>query len=185
MYGRRQYQSACIAENWRSGASADDGYNSRGEHMRQRRVLTLNQAGDTIVEVLLAIAVVSVVLGGAFVSASHSLRGSQLTQERTEALKWVEGQVESLKFVLEDDPVKAAQIFSLPVGGGTAFCLDDALNVVTDTTDPRCLKNGRYYTFITPMLAFGTGRQFLIAAGWEKLGGGAPENLSLTYRAYP
>ena len=57
----------------------------------------LSNGGDTIVEVLIAIAVVSAVLGGAFVSANRSLNMSRQSQERGEALKLAEGQVERVK----------------------------------------------------------------------------------------
>ena len=57
----------------------------------------LKQSGDTIVEVLIAILVVSVVLSGAFVSARKSQSGIRQSEERVEALKVAEGQIEQIK----------------------------------------------------------------------------------------
>jgi prepilin-type N-terminal cleavage/methylation domain-containing protein len=57
----------------------------------------LNQKGDTIVEVLIAIAVVSTVLVAAYQTTGQNIRSAQATQERTEALKLAEGQLERLR----------------------------------------------------------------------------------------
>jgi type II secretory pathway pseudopilin PulG len=58
--------------------------------------LKLNQIGDTIVEVLIAIAVLGVVLAGAFVTANSSLNGEHTAQEHSQALTIAQGQVEDL-----------------------------------------------------------------------------------------
>lgn len=63
----------------------------------RRRISKLGSVGDTIVEVLLAIAIVSVVLGGAYASATRSTQGLRQSQERGEALKILEAQLEQLK----------------------------------------------------------------------------------------
>ncbi|MEI6480790.1 MAG: prepilin-type N-terminal cleavage/methylation domain-containing protein [Candidatus Saccharibacteria bacterium] len=55
---------------------------------------TLNQAGDTIVEVLIAVVVVSVVLVGAYTISNASLRQIRMSQERTEAQKIAVGELE-------------------------------------------------------------------------------------------
>lgn len=56
----------------------------------------LTTAGDTIVEVLIAIAIVSAVIGGAYVSTGHSIRGSLQAQEHSTALKLAESQIEMI-----------------------------------------------------------------------------------------
>lgn len=53
--------------------------------------------GDTIVEVLLALAVLGSVIVGAYSIATRSLNGVRVAQERSEATKIAEGQIESLK----------------------------------------------------------------------------------------
>lgn len=63
-----------------------------------RRLLPLKQQrGDTIVEVLLAMAVVGMVLGVAFGIANRSVAVGRSAQERSEALKYAETQVELIK----------------------------------------------------------------------------------------
>lgn len=55
-----------------------------------------NHAGDTIIEVLVAMAVLGVVLAGAFVTANSSLNGEHTAQEHSQALTIAQGQVEDL-----------------------------------------------------------------------------------------
>lgn len=62
------------------------------------------QRGDTIVEVLIAIAIVGAVLGGAYVSSNHSLNTTRDSEEHTAAIKLLQGQLEQLKaYAASDD----------------------------------------------------------------------------------
>lgn len=54
------------------------------------------QTGDTIVEVLVSMAVLMMVLVGAYVTANRSLHSERDAQEHTEALTIAQGQVEDL-----------------------------------------------------------------------------------------
>lgn len=65
--------------------------------MRRLKYYFRNQRGDTIVEVLIAIAVISLVLAGAYATVRKSTAVTQDTQERGEAQKLVEGQLELLR----------------------------------------------------------------------------------------
>jgi prepilin-type N-terminal cleavage/methylation domain-containing protein len=56
----------------------------------------LGQRGDTIVEVLIAIAILSTILVGAYVTANRSLTTERNAQEHTQALTIAQGQVEDL-----------------------------------------------------------------------------------------
>ncbi len=63
----------------------------------------LNSKGDTIVEVLIAIAVTSAMLGGAFVVVNKTLANARQAQEHGEALQIARAQVEGLKKLSESD----------------------------------------------------------------------------------
>lgn len=56
-----------------------------------------NQRGDTIVEVIIAIAVISSVLTGAFYLTNHSTRAVRDSEEHAQALQLLQGQVEQLR----------------------------------------------------------------------------------------
>ena len=55
------------------------------------------QRGDTLIEVMIALAIVATVISISYATASRALRTGQAAQERTEALKLAEGQIETLK----------------------------------------------------------------------------------------
>lgn len=59
--------------------------------------LLRSNRGDTIVEVLISMAIASFVLGGAYALVNRTLANSQQAQEHSEALKIAEGQLEQLK----------------------------------------------------------------------------------------
>lgn len=68
-------------------------------------MIKLHQTGDTIVEVLIAIAIVGTVLAGAFASSNRSLQSNSRSQERAEALRVAEQQLELLQSAVADNPV--------------------------------------------------------------------------------
>ncbi len=55
------------------------------------------QAGDTLVEVLIAIAIVSLVLVSAYASVNKNTQMNQTTQERSQATQLVQAQIEFLR----------------------------------------------------------------------------------------
>jgi type II secretory pathway pseudopilin PulG len=135
----------------------------------------LDKRGDTIVEVLLAIAVVSAVLGGAFVATNRSLGGVRQSQERGEALKLVEGQLERLKESVRTDT--NPPVFTTPTN---PFCLNDSL-AVQNTGNPAC-NQGRYRLDISRS-ASGDTYTFVARATWDRLSGGQ-DQVNIRYRAY-
>jgi type II secretory pathway pseudopilin PulG len=78
----------------------------------------LGRRGDTIVEVLVAIVVVSGTLGTAFSTMNSGTQGTRAAHERAEALKLVETQVELLKAAHENRNANVN-------GRVNAFCLED------------------------------------------------------------
>jgi prepilin-type N-terminal cleavage/methylation domain-containing protein len=77
-----------------------------------------NQRGDTIVEVLIALAVISSVLAGAFFVTNHSAQNVRDTEEHTQALQLLQGQIEQVRA----DISAGAQNADFP----SYFCYDDA-----------------------------------------------------------
>lgn len=137
---------------------------------RLTKHLRLNTSGDTIVEVLLAIAIVSAVLGAAYVSTSQSLGNARQAEERSEAAKLVEGQLERLKVAFQTDPI--------PFNTVGSFCLDDTPARVA-TSNPACTV-GRYALAIER-----SGNDFTATAKWDRAGGGASqEQVRIVYRLY-
>lgn len=61
--------------------------------------LHLNQVGDTMVEVLISMAIVSMILGGAYVTSNKSLIAIRDAQEHVDALKLASAEVELIKSI--------------------------------------------------------------------------------------
>ena len=88
----------------------------------------LGNRGDTIVEVLLAMGILAAVLGGGYVTANRAQLANQAAQERSEALKVVESQVEGLKsFIASSKTLPAA---------GTVFCIKQDFSDAEAITAP-------------------------------------------------
>jgi prepilin-type N-terminal cleavage/methylation domain-containing protein len=125
----------------------------------------LTNRGDTIVEVLVAIAIVSSVLAGAYASANRSSKVTRTAQERGEALKLAESQIEQVKIALDSG-------VTLP----TNFCFNAAGGVQTPA--PCIIGTIVYEQSITR-----AGNDYTVTINWDALTGSNSENsLQLDYR---
>lgn len=133
----------------------------------------LNNTGDTIVEVLVSIAIVSTVLAGAFVSANRSLIATRQSQERGEALKLVEGQLERIKSKSSLNTPPSIYTVASPfcIDSNNAFaaspCAITIIGVVYNITVER------------------SGNTFTVSADWDRAGGEGREQLRIAYKVYP
>jgi type II secretory pathway pseudopilin PulG len=145
-------------------------------------MIRLTSRGDTIIEVLLSIAIVSAALGGAYVSSNRSLANARQSQERSEALVVGQQQLEALKVLTSDS---SSGVYTPP----NNFCI-----IISPTPHKQLLPS--------PNCAFGTGqryqaaiqyvrvigppeeRNFTISITWERFGGGN-DAIQLNYRVYP
>ena len=71
--------------------------------------LKRDQSGDTLVEVLLATVVLSIVLAGAFSLSTRALRINQTATERTEVVNKMREQAEALSYVANNRDSLAAE----------------------------------------------------------------------------
>lgn len=130
-----------------------------------------SQAGDTIVEVLIAVAVISLMLASAFVVVNRSIKSSRQTQERSEALKLLEGQVERLK-VLASDTSSGVFVRTAP------FCIEGS--VIKDESDAACIKGSSKYQLSLDRVSANT---FSATASWDGIHG-YKENINIMYKLY-
>lgn len=149
----------------------------------------VRQRGDTLVEVLVAITIVATIIGGAYVVSNHSLQSNRSSQERSNALKVGEAQLEQLKSLIAQDPDK---VFDAAVP--TRFCLasDAAGTQVYDFTVPsqkvHCVvdasgaptTNQPAYTIQITR----SGNDFKLDETWTDVSGRFGDSLQLNYRAY-
>lgn len=118
------------------------------------RLKLRNRRGDTIVEVLIATAIVSLTLTGAYASANRSANATRTAQERGEALKWAETQVEQIK--------ANAQV-------GNTFCYQ-ASNLAYTPSTP-CRTGPIPYKATVTQNPANSGK-FKVVVQWDALGSG-------------
>lgn len=153
--------------------------NTRIFSMRGRQ---LAERGDTLIEVLLAIAVVSVVLTGAYITTNHSLQDTRAAQERGDALKVVETQLEELRSL--------AGTTNSPVFTQTGqFCIYNTTTIYPATA-AQCAVNASgiatsgqpaYHIAISENTSTNT---FTISDWWYNVTGGYKDQMQLEYRLY-
>src|SRR5437868_4001892 len=99
----------------------------RSDHrgwLAARRPLTPDHRGDTIVEVLVVLAVLGLAIGISFATANRSLLATRAAQENSQATSYLQSQVEELRYLA---PASSGQnIFQ----NGKFFCVDTATNTV-------------------------------------------------------
>lgn len=137
--------------------------------------LRITQTGDTLVEVMLAMAIVASVLGAAYGTASRSLRTGRAAQERTEALRHVESQIEQLKSLAK---------VGTPFAQTTPFCLNTT-NAVRPITNPECTRDQLYRLSINYSAA--ADDTFTVKASWERAGvsNTNPDTVEIAYKLHP
>lgn len=113
-------------------------------------MMKLRESGDTIVEVLICIAVISTVLGGAFVTLNRTTNQNRRAQERSEAVRYVQSQLEFLK---ANPPTVATAMFCYTNTGTTQTIVGPASSFPTlsnSSYPAACIDStyGRYRTAI-------------------------------------
>jgi len=125
----------------------------------------LQTSGDTIVEVLLAIAILGSVLSGAYVTAGRSQKNIRQAQERGEALQLVQAQIEQVKNKADGNDI--GTLFTET----SDFCFDYSSNI---TTSCNFGTDGRYTITIvrTNPVAPAKDYNFTFTAQWDSVVGG-------------
>lgn len=93
----------------------------------------LQARGDTILEVLIALTVISFILTASYSLANHSLAASRDAQEHVEALKLAEGQLEELQNLSVSSKASHTALFS-SLASSPVFCIDAATGTKIDFT---------------------------------------------------
>lgn len=143
--------------------------------------LKLSQQGDTIVEVLISAAVISLVLAGAYAITTHNVGTTQDTQEHSQAEQLVRTQVELLRAAAAKGPfVAGLQCFDMTTGAAITAATD--CDVHSDgTPNASCTDAPCYQIRITPVTGLTTPNQvYQVVATWDSVHG-ANNRVSLTY----
>jgi type II secretory pathway pseudopilin PulG len=163
-----------------------------------KRLKTLTNRGDTIVEVLIVTAVLGLIIGSSYAIASRSLKGVRQAQERGEALKLAEGQIEALKVMNAKNDADTDQIYQT----NTIFCVDLAsqstpynlssypTTVITPATSdnfdayPAQCVHGFYHIAVQvdPVPSDSNRFNFTVFVRWDSLGNSGRDEVTMRYR---
>jgi prepilin-type N-terminal cleavage/methylation domain-containing protein len=151
--------------------------------MNMRRHWFHRQRGDTIVEVLIVIAVISLVLGGAYVTTNKSLLATRSAQERGNALKLAETQIEQIKGLTATNPT----VLYGP-SAPSPFCISKATNLPVSASNAACMVglSGDPTTSV-PLFRLSVTRNnndFVLTETWTDVSGRVTDSLQLRYRVY-
>jgi Tfp pilus assembly protein PilV len=136
-----------------------------------------DEKGDTIVEVLIAIAVISVVLVGAFLVSQRSSNTVQNSSEHSTAQQILQSQVERVRAAVVERSASADTINTIISSGGGKFCMVG--DTPTTYTDAACKFNSLYTVTVTKPVTLNTTYKFTIA--WDGITGGTQKE-DLYYR---
>lgn len=130
-------------------------------------------AGDTIVEVMIAILVVGTVLGSSYAAANRYFKNIRQAQEYTNALKIAEGQIEQIKgYVINNDraPITSAAPFCFKNGIQTGASRDCTIDTLYTSSIARTDATNQY--------------TFTVTVSWSNINGGANSTVTLVYKVY-
>ena len=158
------------------------------------------QTGDTIVEVLISTAIISIVLTSSFIVSQQSGTAVADSRERNEATQLLQGQVELVRdqaIKLENDTT------GVYYSGLKYFCIDSAIpgapvplhipfdaDAISDLSNedfskyPAACKSGPDGRYHTAILYDAASKTFRFNSRWEKIGGGK-DQIVFSYRIYP
>ena len=139
-----------------------------------KRIQT-RQAGDTIVEVLIAISIVSLVLTTAYMVTNKNSLTMQATQERTQAQKLIERQIELLR-AATSVPAATSFCFTDDDGSTSTILTQCSFNQSGDSSTDTSA--ALYKIAISPNIP--SPNTFEVKATWDRIGGGS-SNITMNY----
>jgi type II secretory pathway pseudopilin PulG len=139
------------------------------QRTKQHRVFS-DVRGDTIIEVLIAIGIVSLVLTSAYALTNRNAQSAQKTQEQGQAQKLVESQIELMRG------------YSGTISNGDCLLVSDT-GVVTTASGAPCANIAAASSGATYKLTIETtnGQLYKLTATWDALGG-QTGNVTMYYR---
>jgi type II secretory pathway pseudopilin PulG len=139
--------------------------------LRQR--LSLKENGDTIIEVMIVLAVLGLAIAIAYATANRSLLNARQAQESSQATALAQSQIEALRTLTAD--TSATGIFQ-----PGPYCISSTYTVVTGSS---CKQFGTipYAIDITFVSATNT---FTVKTTWPDIRGEGDDSVTLVYRIY-
>src|SRR5580692_1837027 len=152
--------------------------------MSIKNVLNLRQDGDTIIEVLIAITIVSLVLGGAYVTSNNSLKANRDAQEHGQAVALLQSEIEQLRSLVANSGGSGGQPFSF----AGPFCIDNSEQVVAANSALCIMNSDGMPTTSQPEYTVTINRngdEFTFTTSWPSIINAQTDQETMYYRIYP
>lgn len=168
--------------------------------MLSLRPIHKNVRGDTILEVLISVAVLSLILSTSYALANRSTQANRQAAERSEAFKNTESQMESLKAYVSrsDNPAlpPAGSKFCMKADNTPTSTITDNISnptafqaVISANPELAVCKSGEFfYTYIQrgPDAASGIGdNTFIVYTRWFNASATGVDQATMVHRIYP
>lgn len=148
------------------------------------------QRGDTIIEVMIVLAVLGFAIGISYATANRSLAQARTAQENTEATELLQSQLERMRVFAPTGTTDAAKNVFQPAG--TPFCINASNAVDTDLS--HCTFGIPQYQVTISCQADGGGdckpkdpgvvNTFTLRAEWGDIHTADTNSVTLVYRLY-
>lgn len=146
---------------------------------------SVGQRGDTIVEVMIVLAVLGLALGVSYATANRSLLNTRQAQENSQAAELVQAQVEALRSLAcsTGDPSckPDTTLFT-----ATPYCIDTGANPykAVPPGNSACTKNGLYNLSISYANNATNPDTFTVTAQWPDVLGEGTDTVTTVYRVH-
>jgi hypothetical protein len=135
---------------------------------------------------MIAIAVVAVVLAGAYVTTNRSLQATRAAEERSIALKLGESQIERLKGLMATASTliaNAPQQFCIAASNNQPVATNDTSGACAVASDGTPAPSGTQPMFRLS-IAKTAANDFMVTVQWDDVNGIDQDSLQLRYRVY-
>ncbi|HEX5743864.1 MAG TPA: prepilin-type N-terminal cleavage/methylation domain-containing protein [Candidatus Saccharimonadales bacterium] len=139
------------------------------------RIRLLDNRGDTIIEVMIVLAVLGMALGISYATANRSLSDARQAQENSQATALLQAQAESLRSMAGNPSSSPDNIYR-----AGSFCVGDDGHVTTSNCSLG--EASRYKVDIT--WGGAATDTFVIKASWEDVSGDITDTNTLIYRVH-
>jgi len=155
---------------------------------RLNKYKPINSRGDTILEVVIAITILSLLLTGALALTQKNLQDERASQEHNDALQLAQSQIEEMRAYATKKVLPTGSNFCLINNAGqlapqivgavvpTPCIVDSGGAEIMTATEPE------YTVSITPPAALGT--LYRISVTWNSVTGHGNDNVTLYYQIY-
>lgn len=136
-----------------------------------------NQSGDTIIEVMVVVAILGLAFSIAYATANASVIKTRNAQEHAEALQYLNSQVELLRIASPDTIT--------PIASLGAFCMDTNTATPQSFPNPVCSAGtgGRYQVQINYNSASGQ-NIYTFQVDWAGISGLGPQRERISYKLH-